>query len=276
MVKLLIGAVLLAAGLYCILALSLFLFQRRLIYHPALDYHTPAQADLDGVAEKRLATPDGESLIAWRAMAAPGQPTLLYFHGNAGGLIERADRIKRFQREGLGVMLLAYRGYSGSTGTPSEAALIADAQLAHDNLIAEGVKADQIVVYGESLGTGVAVQLAATRPVGAVILDAPYTGLAAIGERLYPWMPVRWFLKDKFASSEHIGAVRAPLLILHGSRDRTIPVSLGQALFEVAPSPKQMRVLEGAGHSDIYAFGAMQLISGFLDEMLRRPAPLAP
>ena len=275
MTKLLIGAVLLAAGLYLILAVSLFIFQRRLIYHPEPAYHTPAQADLEGVREERLATPDGESLLAWRAVAAPGQPTLLYFHGNAGGLIDRADRIRRFTREGLGVMMLAYRGYAGSTGTPTEAALIADAQLAYDSLIAEGLRPQDIVVYGESLGTGVAVQLAASRQVGGVILDAPYTGLAEIGQQLYPWMPVRLFLKDKFASTEHIGGVRAPLLILHGSRDRTIPVSLGQALFEAAPSPKQMRVLEGAGHSDIYAFGAMQFIRRFIDDMLRQPAPAA-
>jgi fermentation-respiration switch protein FrsA (DUF1100 family) len=269
MARLLIGVVVLAAAAYLAVAVLLFVIQRRLIYPIDPTYHNPAEADLENtVREVRLTTPDGVTLIAWQASAAPGKPTLLYFHGNGGGLIDRAERIKRFTREGYGLFMPAYRGYAGSGGAPSETALVADARLAYDHLIAEGLRPDQIAVYGESLGTGVAVQLAASRQVAAVVLDAPYTELAAIGQQLYPFLPVKLFLKDKFASIEHIGRVKAPILILHGSRDGTIPPRLGQALYEAAPSPKEIHIIEGAGHSDIYAFGAIQPLRSFLDKYL--------
>jgi uncharacterized protein len=269
MVKFVIGAAVVAAAAYLGIAVLLFIFQRRLIYPVDPSYHIPAEAELENtVREVRLSTPDGVTLIAWQARAAPGKPTLLYFHGNGGGLIDRADRIKRFTREGYGLFMPAYRGYAGSGGAPSETALIADARLAYDHLVAEGLKAEQIVVYGESLGTGVAVQLAASRKVAAVVLDGPYTELAAIGQELYPFIPVKLFLKDKFVSTRHIGEVKAPILILHGSRDGTIPPRLGQALYAAAPNPKEIHIIEGAGHSDIYAFGAIQLLRGFLDSHL--------
>jgi uncharacterized protein len=275
MFKFLVGAVLVLAGLYCVLAVGMYAFQRKLIYFPDSTHYTPAEAGLSGVREVSLHTPDGVKLVAWEAKPASGQPTLLYFHGNAGSLAGRAERIRRFANDGLGVLMLAYRGYGGSEGLPSEAAIVADAQLAHDYLVRGGTQPSQIVAYGESLGTGVAVQLAASRQVGGVILDAPYTALAAIGQERYPFIPVRLFLTDRFASDQHIAHVRAPILIMHGDRDRTIPLALGERLFAVAPEPKQMRIIKGAGHSDIYAFGAMQYVREFLDTHVRRPAPAA-
>jgi fermentation-respiration switch protein FrsA (DUF1100 family) len=105
-----------------------------------------------------------------------------------------------------------------------------------------------------------------------VVLDAPFTDLAEIGQQMFPWLPVRLFMKDRFASIAHIGGIRAPLLILHGSRDTTVPVTLGRALFQAAPEPKVMRILDGAGHSDIYAFGALPLLRQFLEEHRLQPA----
>jgi fermentation-respiration switch protein FrsA (DUF1100 family) len=274
MTKLVLGAALALIGVYLAVAVSLFIFQRRLIYHPgSAPYHTPADAGLDGIArEVRLETPDGVSLVAWQVKPAEGQPTLLYFHGNGGSLIDRADRIRRFARDGLGIFMLAYRGYAGSGGSPTETALVADAQLAYDHLISGGMRPEDIVVYGESLGTGISVQLAASRKVAAVVLDAPYTSIADIGQSLYPFIPVRLFLKDTFASIDYIGQIDAPLLVLHGSNDRTVPVALGRALYQAAAEPKELRILEGAGHSDIYLHGAMPPLRRFLDAHLRQPA----
>jgi fermentation-respiration switch protein FrsA (DUF1100 family) len=274
MAKLLIWAIVLAAGFYLALAAALFIFQRRLLYRPDTVHHIPAASGLDGVEEVILRAPDGVKLIAWQLRPAAGQAVLLYFHGNGGGLSDRVDRIKRFEREGIGMFMPSYRGYAGSEGSPSEAAIIADAQLAYDHLIAKGIRPHEIVVYGESLGTGVAVQLAASRSVAAVILDAPYTSITDIAQQLYPFIPVRLFLKDKFASIEHIRNIRAPLLVLHGARDNTIPVAFGQALFAAAAEPKEMHVLDGAGHSDIYLHGAMPFLRQFLANHLRQPAEL--
>ena len=259
----------LIAGIYVIAAGSLFVFQRRLIYLPDTEREAPSEAGLSGVREVVLQTPDGVRLIAWYAPAATGKPTLLYFHGNAGSLSDRADRIKRFAGAGYGVFMPSYRGYSGSTGTPSEPAINADARLAYEHLRKLGVAERAIVLYGELLGSGVAVRLASEHPVGAVILDAPYTSLPDVGKLFYPVMPVQTFMVDRFDSKKHISAVRAPILILHGTNDEVVPLTLGQALFEAAPQPKEMAVLKGAGHSDIYAFGAFSRLDEFLRAHLR-------
>jgi fermentation-respiration switch protein FrsA (DUF1100 family) len=255
----------------------LYGFQRRLIYYPDPEYSTPADAELEGIVrEVRLDTPDGERLVAWWAPAAPGQPTLLYFHGNAGNLDSRADRFHLFHKAGLGVFMPAYRGYSGSTGTPSETALVADAKLAYDYLRQKGLAADDIVAYGESLGSGVAVQLAVAKKIDALVLDAPYTSLPDIGKWLYPAMPVRTFMIDRFESKRYIKGVKAPILIMHGTNDRTIPIQFGKALFEAAPEPKKMEVIEGAGHSDIYDFGALEMLQRFLRSHRQKAEAEAP
>lgn len=266
--KIVLAMVCAVAALYLMAGLLLFAFQRRLIYHPDSTHYTPSEAQLNGVSEIVLQTPDRERVIAWYTPAAPGYPTLLYFHGNAGGLIGRSERITRFATAGYGVFMSSYRSYSGSTGKPSEAAIIADAQLAYDHLTGLGVPPRMIVPYGESLGSGVAVQLAAARDVGAVVLDAPYTSLIAMGRLLYGWLPVAPFMLDRYDSKSRIAAINAPLLIMHGSRDRTIPLELGQDLFQAAREPKQMAVIEGAGHSDIYAFDALPVLQQFLQTHL--------
>ncbi len=253
------------AAIYLSIAVGLYAFQRRLIYYPDTEYHQPAEAGLEGVREVKLDTPDGARLISWWAPAAAGQPTLLYFHGNAGGLMDRAERFRLFQSAGFGVFMPSYRGYSGSTGEPSERALVADALLVYEHLRNEGLPAQSIIAYGESLGSGVAVQLAANRPVGAVVLEAPYTSLPDIGKRVYPFIPVETFMLDRFDSKRHISQVKAPILIMHGKRDATIPVQLGEALYAVAPEPKELELIEGAGHTNIFNFGALATMRRFID-----------
>lgn len=254
----------LALAIYISIAGALYFFQRRLIYFPDPAYTTPSEAALNGVREITLDTPDGERLIGWFAAAAPEQPTFLYFHGNAGTLLDRAERVRRFAAQGYGVFMPAYRGYAGSTGEPSEKALIADANLAYDRLLELGTLPKDIIPYGESLGTGVAVQLAASRPVGALVLDAPYTSLSDVAKTLYPFIPVDRFMTDRFESKRHIASVKAPMLILHGTKDQTIPIAFGKALFDAAPEPKIFAPIEGAGHSDIYQFDALARLIAFL------------
>ncbi|WP_245297019.1 MULTISPECIES: alpha/beta hydrolase [Rhodomicrobium] len=258
-------------GLYVAAAFSLYMLQRRLIYFPDSTYYTPEDEGLTDVREVKLDTPDGERVIAWWSRAAKGQPTLIYFHGNAGNLVDASERLKMYANVGLGVFMPSYRGYSGSSGRPSETALVADALLAYDYLRKQGLPASDIIPYGESLGTGVAVQLAAARPVGALILDAPYTSLPDVGKLLYPIMPVQTFMVDRFESKRHIAGVKAPILIMHGTADRTVPFSLGKQLFDLAPEPKQMAVLNGAGHSDIYNFGALARLRAFIAKYRQKP-----
>jgi fermentation-respiration switch protein FrsA (DUF1100 family) len=251
-IKLAIGAV----AAYGAIGVAGYLAQRRLMYFPDTARTLPAEVGLAGVVEERvLETPDGVRVIAWYGKARPGQPTLLYFHGNGGSLSIRAPRIARFMDEGWGVYMMTYRGYGGSTGSPSEAANVADARLAYQALVGEGVPPKSIIAYGESLGSGIAVQLAAQVPVGGVILDAPYTSIVNVAARTYPFLPVRLFLIDRYETTRYIARLKVPLLILHGQLDGVVPVAMGRELARLAPEPKTLVVFPNGHHSDLYIDG---------------------
>lgn len=229
--------------------------QRKLIYFPDRARVQPIALGLAGVEERILKTPDGERLVAWYARAKPGEPTLLYFHGNAGGLKDRAERIGLFTSEGWGVYMLAYRGFAGSTGTPTEVANVADARLAYGALLLEGVTAEATIAYGESLGSNVAARLAVERRVGGLILEAPYTSIAKLGRQIYPYLPVDLLLIDRYDTDRVIGQVKVPVLVLHGARDRTVPLAMGREIANLANEPKRFVVLANAGHNNLYFDG---------------------
>jgi uncharacterized protein len=253
--SLLIKIAVFALCAYAVILLAAYLGQRRLMYFPDRTRTPPAAMGLANVDERVLDTPDGARVIAWYGKARPGEPTILYFHGNAGSLAARAERVRRFMAEGWGVFMLSYRGYSGGTGSPSEAANVADARLAYDTLVADGVAPTSIVLYGESLGSGVAVRIAAEQPAAGLILDAPYTSILEVAKSAYFYLPVDTFLKDRYETRNYIGKVRIPLLVLHGERDRVIPVTMGRELARLANEPKRLVILPNAGHSDIYVDG---------------------
>jgi uncharacterized protein len=257
-------------GLYVLVVLGAYWQQRALVYHPGGLRLAPAQFGLADVADVTLATPDGEKLVAWYVKAASGQPTILYVHGNAGHLSERSERIRFFQQAGLGILMLAYRGYSGSTGTPSETANVADAVLAFDHLIATGVRKQDIVLFGESLGTGVAVQVAGLRPGAAgLVLDSPFTSMSDAGAHHFPWLPVRVLLTDRYDSLSRIAALHLPLLILHGEADATVPVAMGRALYAAANQPKRIATFPGAQHILHAQFGSLQIVHDFIGGLER-------
>jgi len=239
-------------GLYVVVTLAAYFGQRRLLYHPDPNRIAPANAGLADVREQVLAMPDGARVVAWYGKAQPGKKTLLYFHGNAGGLAERADRIRRFMSEGWGVYIMAYRGYAGSTGSPTETRNISDARLAYGALVLEGVPADSIVIYGESLGTGVAARMAAERRAAGLILESPYTSILELARSQYWYLPVQWLLADRYETDKVIAQVRVPVLILHGQKDSLIPVAMAQRLFVLANEPKKLVVLPNGWHSNLY------------------------
>ena len=262
--KLTLGAL---ALIYAAIVAVMFLMQRHLQYFPSRADPVPQAVGLTGVVRETLTTPDGASLVLWYAPASGDHPTILYFQGNAGSIAERADRFAFYQAQGLGVAFLSYRGYGGSSGTISETGLITDALTAHGWLVARGVAAARIVLVGESLGTGVAVQLAAQRPVGAVILEAPFTAAVDVAALVYPWLPVRLLMKDQFRSADHIGQITAPLLILHGTDDRVIPFAMGQSLFAAAHDPKTFVTVRGAGHDALFAPATWASETAFLAQI---------
>jgi fermentation-respiration switch protein FrsA (DUF1100 family) len=254
------------AVLFLALALGARFLERRLMYFPDTARFNPARTGLAGVEEVILGTPDGAEVIVWAGRAQPGQPTILYFHGNGGSLESRSERIRKYMARGYGVFMMSYRGFSGSSGAPSEAANVGDAKLAYDALVARGVDPAAIIVYGESLGSGVAVQVAAEKRVAGVILDAPYTSMFELAALHYPQLP-RWLMRDRYETMNTIGKVTAPLLIVHGEEDDVVPVAMGRALFEAANAPKEIATLPGAGHGDHYLFGSYDKIFAWIERL---------
>lgn len=243
---------LLAVAYLCI-CVAMYAFQRQLQYFPTTRAPAPETLSLNDVQVVTLEPSDGGAVVQmWYAAADPGKPTILFFHGNAGEVADRAPRLATYRAAGYGAAFVSYRGYGGSTGTPSEDGFLQDARAAYYWLLAHDVPHDQIIVVGESLGTGVAVKLAATVPVGALVLEAPYTAAADVAADAYPWLPVRLLMKDQFRSIDEIGFVAAPLLILHGTADRVIPFAQGQALFAAANKPKTFVALDGASHDALF------------------------
>ncbi|MEM8795537.1 MAG: alpha/beta hydrolase [Pseudomonadota bacterium] len=238
---------------YLTTTLGLYVLQRQMMYFPTHANPSPSSVGLSDVSVERLTTSDGERLVLWHAPAADNQPTILFFHGNGGEMAHRADRFAAYRSAGFGVAFLSWRGYGGSTGAPSEGGLLIDARTAFEWLITQGNPAKDIAVVGESLGTGLAVRIAADNPVGALVLGAPFTATVDIAADRFPWIPVSLLMKDQFRSVDYIGTVQAPLFILHGSDDRVVPYKFGKGLYEAAASQAIFETLPNEGHQALYA-----------------------
>lgn len=245
----------------------LYTYQRDLMYPRNPVRAEIASAILPGVEEATLTTADGERLVAWIVPPREGKPVLLFFHGNAGnfGRGIRQTRFRALTEDGTGLFAVNYRGYGGSTGTPTEAGLLLDARAAYAAAAAR-FGAGQLIGYGESLGTGVVLKLAAEQPLPAVILEAPYLSTAAVAQLVYPYVPIALLMKDQFRSDQVIGKVRAPLLVLHGERDSVIPFSQGQALYELANPPKRFIRFPEGDHENLPGHGSVPEIRRFLTD----------
>jgi len=267
MIKLLLVIALLGDGLL----FGLGKLERNAVYPFDPTRIAPARMGLSNVTEVQLRS-RAQRLIIWVAPPRIGKPTILYFHGNAGNLANRAGRFARFTNRGYGVIAPAYRGSSGSTGRPSEAALTRDAALVWRKMgqLIPGLTPQETVIYGESLGTGVALKLLAqpsNAQPAAVVLEAPFTSLPEVVQNTYPQLdPLIEHMKNIWNSRSHASALRAPLLVLHGTDDDLIPVDMGRQIFAIAPSKiKRFLPVPGAGHTDIWRSDVMSEIWAFID-----------
>lgn len=251
-----------AAGYVALLAL-LYVAQRSLLYFPDPRRLHPTSAGLAQAEEVSLQSADGVRLRAWHVPPREGMPVVLYFQGNGGGLDLRAERFRKLTADGTGLLALNYRGYGGSDGKPTEAGIILDAKAAY-GFAAERYGADRIVLWGESLGTGVAVALAAEEPVARVILESPYTSIADVAASVYWFVPVRLLLKDTFHSDQRIAKVTVPVLVVHGERDTIVRITFGERLYALMPGPKQFIRLPNAGHNDHDQHGMPEMVKPFL------------
>ncbi|HEX3916691.1 MAG TPA: alpha/beta hydrolase [Caulobacteraceae bacterium] len=247
---------------YLLLVGAACTFQRSLLYFPdgAVVQPNPAGPP---IRVEHLTTSDGQHLIAWWLPPAAGKPVLLFFGGNGDSLIGDSDRFAHAAQVGAGMLAVAYEGYSGSTGAPTEAGLHRDGEAGYA-WVAARYPTSQIVIEGFSLGTGVAVRVAAAHPARALILEAPYTSTAEVGAERMPFLPVQWLMWDRFASRDFIAKVHMPLLIVHGDADETIPFHFGRELFALANEPKTFVTIPGGHHNDLTEHGFYDHVWPFL------------
>jgi len=235
---------------FLIFSLFTFLWQRKLIYFPDTRRPPAELAASAGLKEVTLNTEDKLELLAWYKAPTENHPTIVYFHGNAGNIAYRLPLAKEFLARGYGLLLVEYRGYGGNPGSPSEKGFYLDAESAFHFLKQEKIPPAEIVLYGESLGSGVAIEMATRYKVCAVVLQSPYTSLYALAHWHYPWVFIKpW---DRFESIKKIDQLQSALLIVHGQKDSIVPYDQAQSLYKNAPEPKKMLSYERLGHLDLW------------------------
>ncbi len=268
-----------ALAVYAIVAGLLYAMQSRLVHLPSVAGRelaaTPAELGLPW-EDVELTTADGVRLHGWY-LPAPGEVrhTVLFFHGNAGNISHRLDTLETFHRLGLATLIIDYRGYGHSEGSPSESGLYRDAEAAWRHLTqARGIDPERIVAFGRSLGAPVAAHLAAERTVGGLALESAFTSVPDLAAELYPIFPVRALARIEYPTRQFLARVDAPVLVIHSPDDETIPFHHGEALYEAAPAPKRFLRIEGDHNTGFRRSGAVYSdgLRDWLDSLDERAA----
>lgn len=257
-------------GIYLLLGAAIWWAEPQLLYHPSPDRVPPRQSWISPV---RINTPDGEVLTAWYSPAERGCPTFLFFDGNAGRPEIQDGRWRRMHERGAGFLAVYYRGYSGSTGHPSEAGLHIDAQSGLAWLLRRGIDPNDVVVHGYSLGSGPATRLAAINAVGGLVLEAPYSSMSGLVTEKFPLYPFDLFMRNSYASDKWIGALDEPVLMVHGAADRLVPAHHSRRLMELAPEPREFVEIESGRHATLVRDGMYDAVWPFLERHWQSSVP---
>lgn len=241
-----------AVLVYAAFCIALCLMQRSFIYHPNTDF--PSITEREGAGYIRVATEDGLTLVGWYAPAQEGKKTILYYHGNAGNIGHRWRAVRPHVEKGYGVLLAGYRGFGGNEGRPSEQGFYKDARAYLSFLTDErDVPLTDIVLYGESIGSGPAVQMASEYPdAAALILITPFSSIADIARRRFFFVPTGLMLFDRFDNIDKVGSLAMPQYYFAAGADEIIPPEFTLALYEAASEPKTWRLFDDVGHNDIH------------------------
>lgn len=257
-----------ATILYLGILVFLFFYQRSLLYFPDTTRPNAADWGMTGNIIAKVVTEDNLELEGWYFPPRGNKPVLAYFHGNASNIASRLPKISEYINAGYGVLLAEYRGYGGNPGKPSEQGFYKDARAYIAWLETEQkILPKNIVLYGESIGTGVATQMASERTFAGLVLEAPFSAATEIARKTYFFVPVNILMRDQFRNIDKIGAINAPLLIIHGAADTIIPIDLARTLFEAAREPRDFIELPGAEHNDVYDYGAALHVLQFLSNI---------
>jgi uncharacterized protein len=235
-------------GIICVLSF----FENKLVFVPAVAPRDWAEPPTDEIQEVELKSADGNRIGAWWLPCPGSDATILYLHGNAGNLSHRGGSVVKLRRIlNAAVLIIDYPGYGKSTGSPTEQGCYRAAEAGYDYLVNEQKRRpDSLLLYGASLGGAVAVDVGARRPHGALVLIKSFTSAPDVGASRFPWLPVHWVMRNRFASIDKIGSIHTPVFIAHGDIDSVIPFAHGEALFQAANEPKEFLRLEGQDHND--------------------------
>ena len=263
-------SILALVSFYILLIIVVFFFQRSLLYHPTVNNYLEGQSMKEpvGIEKVKITTKDKIDLVAWFYNKNLEKfKTILFFHGNAGTLDNRTYKLNHFKNLNVNFLIIAWRGFSGNKGKPSEIGLYEDAESAIQWIKAMGVTEKNIILYGESLGTGVVVEVAQNKNYAGVILESSFTSMVDMGKKYYPFFPVRLLLRDKFESYKKIKKISIPLLVLHGKKDRIVPFYMGKKMYELANEPKFFYFQEYGDHMMDYDADLLGAIKKFIQSL---------
>ena len=250
--------------IYLFILISTYLFQRNLLYHPTENNYSGDKL-IVSVEKIKIKTGSNIELLSWyHKKNINDYKTILFLHGNAGSLENRIHKINNFKDLNVNFLLLAWRGFSGNKGSPTEQNLYEDAWSAIKWLKSEGIKESNIIIYGESLGTGVATEIAQNKNFAGVILESPFTSMIDAGKTKYPYLPVKFLLKDKYESNKKIQNIKTPILIMHGKVDNIVPFYMGEKMYDLANEPKYSYFTEYDDHMMEYNEKLLNALKEFI------------
>ena len=232
--------------IYIFICLFIYFYQRNLLYHPGENNYLD-EGPLTHKIQK-ISVNSNDDLIGWYFLKNKNLKTILFFHGNAGKLDNRIYKLNEFEKMEVNYLIFAYRGFSGNKGKPSELGLYEDALAAKKWLNSREIEDKDIILYGESLGTAIAINLAKDNSFSGMILESPFTSMESLAKQYYPYLPVKILLKDKFNSIEKLNMSKAPLLVMHGKKDKIVPFSMGKKMYSEYKSQKYSYFEENDDH----------------------------
>ena len=247
---------------YISVVVFLFFYQRKLLYHPSENNYLD-ETQLNHTIEKTFIQ-SNEKLVSWYFKKNPKFKTILFFHGNAGKLDNRVYKLNELSKLELNYLIVAYRGFSGNAGKPTESGLYEDANFAKIWLNKNGVKDKDIIIYGESLGTAVAIDLASRYNFSGIILESPFTSMLDLAQKYYPIFPVKLILKDRYESRKKLNYIKSPVLVMHGKKDKIVPFYMGEQILEALSSPKFSYFNDNDDHMMEYNEDLLGSIKNFL------------
>ena len=253
--------------IYFLILVFLYFYQRNLLYHPSENNYSGDKISVN-IEKVKILTSDNIQLLGWyHEKNLKDYKTLIFFHGNAGSLENRIHKLNHFQDMNINFLIIAWRGFSGNSGKPSEQGLYEDGKSAIDWLIKKGVSEKNLILYGESLGTGVATHLAQNKNFAGIILETPFTSMIDAAKIFYPYIPVKLLLKDKFENYKKIKKINIPVLVMHGEADQIVPFKMGKKIYEIANQPKYSYFTKYDNHMMEYDKNLLTALNKFLDSL---------